>query len=222
METGWWRCRSRRSFPTTRTGRSSSTSRVPSAASTRAVVSVRTSPTGCGRPSRRGRRCSPARTYGSGLTPAPGRPSSTAATSATSPAIFADRVRLMLTDDDAGFANWDQDETAVEGRYAEQDPSTVAADYAGGAPLPPTSSTGSSPEQWQRPGRAVERLGVHRRDDRRLLPARPRAPPARRRRLTRCRARIVRRGRCPVDTVGGLRQSLRVALSLLVVVERAG
>jgi hypothetical protein len=35
------------------------------------------------------------------------------------------RFRLMLAEDDPTFANWDQDETAVEERYSEQDPARV-------------------------------------------------------------------------------------------------
>ena len=41
--------------------------------------------------------------------------------------VFAGRVRLVLDQDDPDFANWDQEESAVHGRYAEQDPSAVAA-----------------------------------------------------------------------------------------------
>lgn len=42
--------------------------------------------------------------------------------------LFDERLQLMLTDDEARFENWDQDVTAVEERYGEQDPSVVAAD----------------------------------------------------------------------------------------------
>jgi SAM-dependent methyltransferase len=42
--------------------------------------------------------------------------------------IFAERVQLMLDQDDPRFANWDQDETAVTDRYGEQDPVVVAAE----------------------------------------------------------------------------------------------
>jgi hypothetical protein len=42
--------------------------------------------------------------------------------------IFDTRLRLMLTEDDPLFANWDQDATAVTERYGEQDPATVAAE----------------------------------------------------------------------------------------------
>ncbi|CPY88379.1 Mycothiol maleylpyruvate isomerase N-terminal domain protein [Mycobacteroides abscessus] len=44
--------------------------------------------------------------------------------------IFLTRLRLMLAEDDPLFENWDQDRTAVEDRYAEQDPATVADELA--------------------------------------------------------------------------------------------
>ena len=40
--------------------------------------------------------------------------------------LFAARVQLMLDEDGPRFANWDQDVTAVESRYAEQSPAAVA------------------------------------------------------------------------------------------------
>jgi hypothetical protein len=40
--------------------------------------------------------------------------------------LFDHRLQLMLTEDDPLFANWDQDQTAVEEKYAEQDPAAVA------------------------------------------------------------------------------------------------
>src|ERR1700712_1323964 len=39
--------------------------------------------------------------------------------------IFLGRLRLMLDEDGPQFANWDQDTTALEDRYAEQDPAAV-------------------------------------------------------------------------------------------------
>jgi len=67
--------------------------------------------------------------------------------------LYHDRVTQMLAEDDPEFANWDQDETAVEGRYADQLPSIigptlVAAAYAIGDlydSVPPLS--------WHRRGR---------------------------------------------------------------------
>ena len=40
--------------------------------------------------------------------------------------LFDARLMQMLADDDPTFANWDQDETAMRERYAEQDPEVVA------------------------------------------------------------------------------------------------
>ncbi len=39
--------------------------------------------------------------------------------------LFTARLELMLTEDDPLFQNWDQDESAVTDRYADQDPATV-------------------------------------------------------------------------------------------------
>lgn len=41
-------------------------------------------------------------------------------------ALFATRAALMLTGEHPVFANWDQDRTALEHHYAEQDPATVS------------------------------------------------------------------------------------------------
>ena len=40
--------------------------------------------------------------------------------------LFDERLALMLSEDEPTFANWDQDATAVEQRYGEQDPEVVA------------------------------------------------------------------------------------------------
>ena len=40
--------------------------------------------------------------------------------------IFAERLGLMLGQDDPAFANWDQDVTAIEDDYASQRPADVA------------------------------------------------------------------------------------------------
>jgi len=41
--------------------------------------------------------------------------------------LYDQRLELMLSQDDPHFPDWDQDETAVAGRYGEQDPAEVAA-----------------------------------------------------------------------------------------------
>ncbi|WP_078277859.1 DinB family protein [Mycobacteroides franklinii] len=44
--------------------------------------------------------------------------------------IFRTRLHLMLDEDDPLFENWDQDKTADEDHYGQQDPATVAAELA--------------------------------------------------------------------------------------------
>ena len=41
-------------------------------------------------------------------------------------AVFGERVRLMLAEDEPRFANWDQDAAAVEGDYVHQDATAVS------------------------------------------------------------------------------------------------
>ncbi|KQO60382.1 DinB family protein [Curtobacterium sp. Leaf261] len=41
---------------------------------------------------------------------------------------FDERLALMLAEDAPAFPNWDQDATAVEDHYAEQDPAIVSAE----------------------------------------------------------------------------------------------
>src|SRR3954467_709129 len=47
--------------------------------------------------------------------------------------LYDQRLELMLTRDDPQFPNWDQDVTAVEERYNQQDPSEVAEALTGAA-----------------------------------------------------------------------------------------
>jgi hypothetical protein len=82
--------------------------------------------------------------------------------------IFLERLRLMLTHDDAQFSNWDQDRSAIDGRYGEQVGSAVAFEYAGAASATADLFDGVAPGQWQRRGRrsngstfTVETLGVY-------------------------------------------------------------
>lgn len=44
--------------------------------------------------------------------------------------VFAERTRLMLTQDRPTFDNWDQDVAAVENGYRTSDPATVAGELA--------------------------------------------------------------------------------------------
>lgn len=66
--------------------------------------------------------------------------------------VFSERLTLMLTQDDARFANWDQDAAAVDGRYAEQDPAAVAEEYAVSAESLASAFDQVSGAQWQRRG----------------------------------------------------------------------
>jgi hypothetical protein len=67
--------------------------------------------------------------------------------------VFGERVRMMLAVDDPLFENWDQDEAAVTGRYAEQDPSVVARELVAAAATVSRSYGGIEGPQWDRPGR---------------------------------------------------------------------
>jgi hypothetical protein len=66
--------------------------------------------------------------------------------------LFDDRLRLMLDQDDARFANWDQDETAIADRYAEQDPETVLRDLQTAAEVLAARFDGVHGDQWERTG----------------------------------------------------------------------
>ena len=70
--------------------------------------------------------------------------------------IFGERVAMVLAEDDPTFANWDQDETALTDRYAEQDPAVVAAELAAAAEAVAAAYDALDPADdalWARPGR---------------------------------------------------------------------
>jgi hypothetical protein len=82
--------------------------------------------------------------------------------------LFAERARLMLENDDPQFANWDQDATAVESRYDEQDPAEVSVELVEAAAEMAAVYAGVADDQWQRSGRrsngsvfTVETLGIY-------------------------------------------------------------
>jgi hypothetical protein len=66
--------------------------------------------------------------------------------------IFTVRLDLMLAVDDPTFANWDQDVTAVEDAYGDQDPAVVAADLAKAASRLAERFDGVTGDQWTRTG----------------------------------------------------------------------
>ena len=66
--------------------------------------------------------------------------------------LYDERLHLMLDEDAPLFANWDQDVTAVEDRYGEQDPATVATDLVAAAEVLATSFAAVTPDQHGRTG----------------------------------------------------------------------
>lgn len=64
-----------------------------------------------------------------------------------------ERLDLLLTQDDPVFANWDQDEAAREGRYAEQDPEQVAEDLEAVGQRLVSRIPEIEDAAWSRPGR---------------------------------------------------------------------
>jgi hypothetical protein len=67
--------------------------------------------------------------------------------------LFAERVRLMLDQDDPTFDNWDQDATAVEEGYGEQDPASVGTELVERAAEAAAVYASVSGDQWRRTGR---------------------------------------------------------------------
>jgi hypothetical protein len=67
--------------------------------------------------------------------------------------IYTYRLDLMLTQEDPLFPNWDQDETALAERYAEQDPAVVSSEIAGAAESLAKAFDAVGGVQWDRTGR---------------------------------------------------------------------
>ncbi|HEY8526318.1 MAG TPA: DinB family protein [Acidimicrobiales bacterium] len=66
--------------------------------------------------------------------------------------IYDERLALMLTEDDPAFPNWDQDASAIEERYDEQDPHVVAAAIAATGEALAASFERVPPDAWGRTG----------------------------------------------------------------------
>jgi DinB family protein len=66
---------------------------------------------------------------------------------------YDQRLRLMLTQTDPLFPNWDQDATAVEQRYGEQDPARVADELRDAAEALARDFEQVSGPEWARTGR---------------------------------------------------------------------
>lgn len=66
--------------------------------------------------------------------------------------VFAERLRLMLAQDEPRFANWDQDATALEKRYDRSDPAVVAAELLEAAVDVAAIYESVPPDAWGRRG----------------------------------------------------------------------
>lgn len=82
--------------------------------------------------------------------------------------VFTRWARLVQNRENPKFENWDQDKTALAGRYRAADPARVAAEIeAAGLPAA-AASYGLTAQQWCRPGRrsngsafTMESLGLY-------------------------------------------------------------
>ena len=67
--------------------------------------------------------------------------------------IFDERLALMLAEDEPTFASWDQNQTAIEERYSQQDPEVVAEELEAAAQAFVARIQAIKPEQWDRRAR---------------------------------------------------------------------
>jgi hypothetical protein len=66
--------------------------------------------------------------------------------------IFDKRLMMMLEQDDPVFPNWDQDATAVEDHYQDQDPAVVSGQLTEAAHRIADRFAGLTGPQWERTG----------------------------------------------------------------------
>ena len=66
--------------------------------------------------------------------------------------LFDQRLELMLSQDDPLFPNWDQDATAVAGRYQDQDPAEVAIALTEAGQAIASRFAAVTGGQWRRTG----------------------------------------------------------------------
>jgi len=66
--------------------------------------------------------------------------------------IFDERLNLMLTSDDPTYENWDQDRTASQDRYGDQDPQAVGAELSKAAGILAGDFDRVEGAAWQRRG----------------------------------------------------------------------
>ena len=67
--------------------------------------------------------------------------------------VYRERLRLMVETDDPMYPNWDQDQSAIDERYNEQDPTEVGRELAVAAETVAAAFDALAPSDWQRPGR---------------------------------------------------------------------
>lgn len=66
--------------------------------------------------------------------------------------LYQERLALMLAEDHPTFPNWDQDATAVDDRYNEQDPLTVVDELEAAGEQLADSFGRITDDEWSRPG----------------------------------------------------------------------
>lgn len=67
--------------------------------------------------------------------------------------LFRTRLELMLSEDDPLYPNWDQDATAIEQRYNEQDPATVSGELLEAGAAIADAFEAVPGDAWHRTGR---------------------------------------------------------------------
>jgi len=66
--------------------------------------------------------------------------------------LYDRRLQLMITQDNPTFANWDQDKSAVDDAYNDQDPAVVAAELGASADALALRFATVEGPTWQRRG----------------------------------------------------------------------
>ena len=66
--------------------------------------------------------------------------------------LYDERLVMMLEHDDPAYPNWDQDETAVKDRYAEQEPERVGTDLVEAGERLAARFDALEADEWDRPG----------------------------------------------------------------------
>lgn len=66
--------------------------------------------------------------------------------------LFGQRLNLMLTEDDAKFDNWDQDQAAIDGDYASADPAQVSNELISEGEQTAESFARVVQDEWHRTG----------------------------------------------------------------------